>query len=147
MFDVLAFYIFKSGNNSIPFINMGVKIDTPSQKLTAFLSKFIFGGLKDYTVQNVSERTENQTTNEKENHHISPKKINSARRIAPQSENLMLRFMRGLITIQMERLSPLSFCTTILFMVFVIIMMKCCSTIIITFLQAFGKNLQNILSR
>jgi hypothetical protein len=126
---------------------MGVKIDTPRQKLTAFLSKSIFGGLKDCIVQNVSERKENQTTNEKENYHISKKRINSARRIAPQSENIMLKFMRGLFTIQMERLTPLSFCTTILFMVFVIIMMKCCSTVIVAFLQAFGKNLQFILNR
>jgi hypothetical protein len=54
-------------------------------------------------------------------------------------EFLTLKFMRGLITIQINRLTPLSFFTTLLFMVFVIIMMKHCSTVLVAFLQSMTK--------
>lgn len=54
-------------------------------------------------------------------------------------EFLTLKFMRGLIIIQINRLTPLSFFTTLLFMVFVIIMMKHCSTVLVAFLQSMTK--------
>jgi hypothetical protein len=56
-----------------------------------------------------------------------------------QGEFLTLKFMRGLITIQINRLTPLSFLITLLFMAFVIFMMKYCSEALVTFLQTMTK--------
>jgi hypothetical protein len=56
-----------------------------------------------------------------------------------QGEFLTLKFMRGLITIQINRLTPLSFLITLLFMAFVIFMMKYCSEVLVTFLQTMTK--------
>lgn len=56
-----------------------------------------------------------------------------------QGEFLILKFMRGLISIEITRLNMLAFLTIFLFMIFVIVMMKYCSEVLVMFLQAMTR--------